>query len=184
MIIYAYSLIFYPTIIKIGQTQRDAETRVFEQTRILPVINGVNPTKILYEIDDRILGANITDKEVHKILKKYRVYGEWFSCSVDCLDKTIKTLAEKKKQRGLKYIDDRILSDNIIIDDNSVIINNNKEILKSEKTTEKLKRIEYHNKVYYYKDIFDLCQQLNKKYNAVMFRVYRKNIPLAQALDM
>lgn len=161
MIIYAYALTNYPTLIKVGQTRRSAEKRIKEQTKILPVINGVAPYKLLYKVNDKTLGVNISDYEIHKALKKYHVSGEWFNCSIEILDKTIKRIARKKIKQGHVYTEDRPT--------------------KREKKTRK-KTIIINGQKYKYRFVTDLCEQLNMSRSVVASRMSRKKLTLEQAI--
>lgn len=118
MIIYAYSLVFYPNLIKIGQTVRDAESRIKEQLSILPEMSGLKPYKVLYKFDTSVYGITITDREVHRALKKYHVSKEWFNCDIKTLDKALRNILKKKcnvsTDKQLNIIKEKVKASNKI----------------------------------------------------------------------
>ena len=82
--IYAYTtkgVDAHKGLIKVGQTSRDAKTRVAEQTQTI----GVPYEILLEEPAMRNDGSVFTDHDVHRHLKKQGFNnpdGEWFECSI------------------------------------------------------------------------------------------------------
>lgn len=107
-IIYAYELVDVAThkgLLKIGFTDRDAQTRIKEQ---------LGTAKINYKIvfEESAMkrdGSSFTDKEVHRQLKKNgfaNPEGEWFKCTLNDLRKAIweiKTGEQTEEQRVLSF---------------------------------------------------------------------------------
>jgi hypothetical protein len=105
--IYAYELVNVPThagLLKIGYTDRDAQTRVAEQLK-----TSALPYKIVVEQSAmRNDGSAFTDHDVHRYLRKQGIAnpeGEWFKCAVKDVRAAI--IAVK---RGIRNDDNRNLS--------------------------------------------------------------------------
>jgi hypothetical protein len=81
--IYAYELIEVEThkgLLKIGYTDRDAQTRVTEQLQT----SGVQYRIVLEESAMRTDGSSFTDHDIHRHLRKRGLVnpeGEWFRCT-------------------------------------------------------------------------------------------------------
>jgi hypothetical protein len=81
--IYAYELIGVEThkgLLKIGYTERDAQTRVAEQLQT----SGVPYSIVLEESAMRTDGSSFTDHDIHRHLRKRGIFnpeGEWFQCT-------------------------------------------------------------------------------------------------------
>lgn len=99
--IYAYELVNVPThegYIKVGYTDRDAETRVKEQLHT----SGVTYRILLTESAMRDDGTCFTDHEIHKFLAARGVFrlnegeddNEWFKCSVDTVKQAINAVRD------------------------------------------------------------------------------------------
>ena len=99
--IYAYELVNVPThegYIKVGYTDRDAETRVKEQLHT----SGVAYRILLTESAMRDDGTCFTDHDIHKFLAARGVYrlnegeddNEWFKCSVDIVKQAINAVRD------------------------------------------------------------------------------------------
>ena len=99
--IYAYELVNVPThegYIKVGYTDRDAETRVKEQLHT----SGVAYRILLTESAMRDDGTCFTDHEIHKFLAARGVFrlnegkadNEWFKCSVDAVKQAINAVRD------------------------------------------------------------------------------------------
>lgn len=113
--IYAYELIGVDThkdYIKIGYTERDAETRVREQLR-----TSALPYKILLqESAMREDGTVFSDKDVHRILERRGFVqlfsasdnNEWYNCGVDDVKAAIIELKTGKITEGRRTLDFRM----------------------------------------------------------------------------
>lgn len=99
--IYAYELVNVPThegYIKVGYTDRDAETRVKEQLHT----SGVAYRILLTESAMRDDGTCFTDHEIHKFLAARGIFrlnegeddNEWFKCSVDAVKQAINAVRD------------------------------------------------------------------------------------------
>ena len=99
--IYAYELVNVPThegYIKVGYTNRDAETRVKEQLHT----SGVAYRILLTESAMRDDGTCFTDHEIHKFLAARGIFrlnegeddNEWFKCSVDTVKRAINAVRD------------------------------------------------------------------------------------------
>jgi len=89
--IYAYELADVAThkgLLKIGYTDRDAQTRIKEQLGTAAI-----QYKIVFEESAmKRDGSSFTDHDVHRLLKKHSVkneMGEWFRCSLNDLRRAI-----------------------------------------------------------------------------------------------
>lgn len=100
-IIYAYELVNVPThegYIKVGYTDRDAETRVKEQLHT----SGVAYRILLTESAMRDDGTCFTDHDIHKFLAARGIFrlnegeddNEWFKCSVDTVKQAINAVRD------------------------------------------------------------------------------------------
>ena len=102
--IYAYitpGVTYHEGFIKIGYTERDAETRIKEQTRT----PGLEYKILLIESAVRDDGTVFTDKDIHKILRKngfkQSEHGaEWFKCSLEDVQAAIIAVRNKKSKIG------------------------------------------------------------------------------------
>lgn len=105
--IYAYELIgvdSHAGLLKIGYTDRDAQTRVAEQLKT----SAVKYRIVFEETAMRSDGSSFTDHEVHRYLRKrgiQHVEGEWFSCTVKDIRAALWAL-----KSGEKNEDNRILT--------------------------------------------------------------------------
>lgn len=106
--IYAYELPKEETrqgLLKIGFTDRDAETRVAEQLRT----SGVHYRIVYADSAMRNDGSSFTDHEIHRYLKKRGFNnpdGEWFRCSLTDLKAaihSIKTGENNDENRTLTF---------------------------------------------------------------------------------
>lgn len=85
--IYAYELVgvaTYKGLLKIGYTDRDAQTRIKEQLGTAAI-----QYKIVFEESAmKRDGSSFTDHEVHRLLREWKVVnesGEWFKCTLNDL---------------------------------------------------------------------------------------------------
>ena len=84
-IIYAYSDIRYPNMLKVGYTTRSIEERMKEH---YPTITPGEKTYAIEWIASAVRddGSIFMDHEVHRVLKKHKVNnvaGEWFECDLN-----------------------------------------------------------------------------------------------------
>jgi hypothetical protein len=105
--IYAYELVGVAThkgLLKIGYTDRDAQTRIKEQLGTAAI-----PYKIVFEESAmKRDGSCFTDHDIHRHLRKQgfaNPEGEWFKCSLNDLRKTIWEI-----KTGEKTEENRVLS--------------------------------------------------------------------------
>ena len=106
--IYAYELVGVTThkgLLKIGYTDRDAQTRIKEQLGTAAI-----QYKIVFEESAmKRDGSSFTDHEVHRLLRKLgfaNPEGEWFKCSLNDLRKAIweiKTGERTEENRTLTF---------------------------------------------------------------------------------
>lgn len=89
--IYAYELAGVAThkgLLKIGYTDRDAQTRIKEQLGTAAI-----QYKIVFEESAmKCNGSSFTDHEVHRLLREWKVVnesGEWFKCTLNELRRAI-----------------------------------------------------------------------------------------------
>lgn len=89
--IYAYELVNVAThegLLKIGYTDRDAQTRIKEQLGTAAI-----QYKIVFEESAmKCDGTSFTDHDVHRLLKEWKVVnasGEWYRCSLNDLRRAI-----------------------------------------------------------------------------------------------
>lgn len=97
--IYAYELIGIAThkgLLKIGYTDRDAQTRIKEQLGTAAI-----QYKIVFEESAmKCDGSSFTDHEVHRLLREWKVVnesGEWFKCTLNDLRRAIYQIKTGKK---------------------------------------------------------------------------------------
>lgn len=97
--IYAYELIDVAThkgLLKIGYTDRDAQTRIKEQLGTAAI-----QYKIVFEGSAmRRDGSSFTDCEVHRLLKEWKIVnksGEWFKCTLNDLRRAIHQIKTGEK---------------------------------------------------------------------------------------
>ena len=105
--IYAYELVDVAThkgLLKIGYTDRDAQTRIKEQLGTAAI-----PYKIVFEESAmKRDGSSFTDHEVHRLLREWKVVnesGEWFKCTLNDLRRAIHQI-----KTGEKTEENRVLS--------------------------------------------------------------------------
>lgn len=105
--IYAYELVGVAThkgLLKIGYTDRDAQTRIKEQLGTAAI-----PYKIVFEESAmKRDGSSFTDHEVHRLLREWKVVnesGEWFKCTLNDLRRAIHQI-----KTGEKTEENRVLS--------------------------------------------------------------------------
>jgi len=106
--IYAYELVGVDThkgLLKIGFTDRDAQTRIKEQLGTAAI-----QYKIVFEESAmKRDGSSFTDHEVHRLLRDWKVLnasGEWFKCSLNELRRAIhqiKTGERTEENRVLTF---------------------------------------------------------------------------------
>ena len=106
--IYAYELVGVSThkgLLKIGYTDRDAQTRIKEQLGTAAI-----PYKIVFEESAmKRDGSSFTDHEVHRLLREWKVVnesGEWFKCTLNDLRRAIhqiKTGEKTEENRTLTF---------------------------------------------------------------------------------
>lgn len=83
--IYAYELVnvsSHKGLLKIGYTDRNAQTRIREQLGIVAIQYKI----VLEECAMRSDGSSFTDHDVHRLLRKYNFEnyeGEWFKCTIN-----------------------------------------------------------------------------------------------------
>lgn len=97
--IYAYELVGVAThkgLLKIGYTDRDAQTRIKEQLGTAAI-----PYKIVFEESAmKPDGSSFTDHDIHRYLRKQgfaNPEGEWFRCTVDDLHRAILEIKTGKR---------------------------------------------------------------------------------------
>ncbi len=105
--IYAYELVGVAThkgLLKIGYTDRDAQTRIKEQLGTAAI-----QYKIVFEESAmKRDGSSFTDHEVHRLLREWKVVnesGEWFKCTLNDLRRAIHQI-----KTGEKTEENRVLS--------------------------------------------------------------------------
>lgn len=105
--IYAYELVGVAThkgLLKIGYTDRDAQTRIKEQLGTAAI-----PYNIVFEESAmKRDGSSFTDHEVHRLLREWKVVnesGEWFKCTLNDLRRAIHQI-----KTGEKTEENRVLS--------------------------------------------------------------------------
>lgn len=105
--IYAYeleSVSSHKGLLKIGFTDRDAQTRVAEQLKTSAV-----KYRIVYEVSAmRNDGSSFTDHDIHRYLRKQGILnpeGEWFKCGIKELKAAVLAISS-----GIKNEDNRTLS--------------------------------------------------------------------------
>lgn len=105
--IYAYELVGVAThkgLLKIGYTDRDAQTRIKEQLGTAAI-----PYKIVFEESAmKRDGSSFTDHEVHRLLREWKVVnasGEWYKCTLNDLRRAIHQI-----KTGEKTEENRVLS--------------------------------------------------------------------------
>lgn len=105
--IYAYELVgveAHKGLLKIGFTDRDAQTRIKEQLGTAAV-----PYKIVFEESAmRRDGSSFTDHDVHRLLREWKVVnatGEWYKCTLNELRRAIHQI-----KTGQKTEENRVLS--------------------------------------------------------------------------
>jgi hypothetical protein len=94
--VYAYALPNSPDhagLLKVGYTERDAKTRVTEQTQTAHVKVKI----VLEESAMRSDGSCFTDHDIHRRLKKARVKGEWFRCGVKDVKAAVLAVRERRE---------------------------------------------------------------------------------------
>jgi hypothetical protein len=107
--IYAYELVGVSThsgLIKIGFTDRDAQTRIKEQLGTAAI-----PYKIVFEESAmKRNGNSFTDHDIHRLLRKNGIQnpeGEWFKCTLNELRHAIheiKTGERTEENRVLSFV--------------------------------------------------------------------------------
>lgn len=105
--IYAYeleSVSSHKGLLKIGFTDRDAQTRVAEQLKTSAV-----KYRIVYEVSAmRNDGSSFTDHDIHRYLRKQGIInpeGEWFKCGINELKAAVLAISS-----GIKNEDNRTLN--------------------------------------------------------------------------
>lgn len=105
--IYAYELVGVAThkgLLKIGYTDRDAQTRIKEQLGTAAI-----PYKIVFEESAmKRDGSSFTDHEVHRLLREWKVVnasGEWYKCTLNDLRRAIHQI-----KTGERTEENRVLS--------------------------------------------------------------------------
>lgn len=105
--IYAYELVGVAThkgLLKIGYTDRDAQTRIKEQLGTAAI-----QYKIVFEESAmKRDGSSFTDHEVHRLLREWKVVnasGEWYKCTLNDLRRAIHQI-----KTGEKTEENRVLS--------------------------------------------------------------------------
>ena len=96
--IYAYSVSYYPGLLKVGQTKTDVLNRVDQQFPI----KQPKGTPYTIELDESAMrsdGTSFTDHDVHSLLENsgfVREDGEWFNCKVEDIRSAILALRERR----------------------------------------------------------------------------------------
>ena len=106
--IYAYELVGVEThkdLLKIGYTDRDAQTRIKEQLATAAI-----QYKIVFEESAmKCDGSSFTDHDVHRLLREWKVVnasGEWYKCNLNDLRRAIhqiKTGERTEENRVLTF---------------------------------------------------------------------------------
>ena len=101
--IYAYELVEIAThkgLLKIGFTDRDAQTRIKEQLGTAAI-----QYKIVFEESAmKRDGSSFTDHDIHRHMRKQgfaNPEGEWFKCSLNDLRKSIWEIKTARKQKKI-----------------------------------------------------------------------------------
>lgn len=104
--IYAYELMDVAThkgLLKIGYTDRDAQTRIKEQLGTAAI-----PYKIVFEESAmKRDGSSFTDHEVHRLLREWKVVnesGEWFKCTLNDLRRAIHQIKTGEKSEANRVL--------------------------------------------------------------------------------
>lgn len=105
--IYAYELVGVDThkgLLKIGYTDRDAQTRIKEQLGTAAI-----PYMIVFEESAmKRDGSSFTDHDVHRLLREWKIVnesGEWFKCTLNELRRAIHQI-----KTGEKTEENRVLT--------------------------------------------------------------------------
>ena len=105
--IYAYELVGVAThngLLKIGYTDRDAQTRIKEQLGTAAI-----QYKIVFEESAmKRDGSSFTDHDIHRLLREWKVInasGEWYKCTLNDLRRAIHQI-----KTGEKTEENRVLS--------------------------------------------------------------------------
>ncbi|MEZ5032651.1 MAG: GIY-YIG nuclease family protein [Saprospiraceae bacterium] len=104
--IYAYELVDVAThkgLLKIGYTDRDAQTRIKEQLGTAAI-----QYKIVFEESAMKRDGSFTDHEVHRLLREWKVVnasGEWYKCTLNDLRRAIHQIktGEKTEENQCAY---------------------------------------------------------------------------------
>lgn len=105
--IYAYELVGVAThkgLLKIGYTDRDAQTRIKEQLGTAAILYKI----VFEESAMKRDGSSFTDHEVHRLLREWKVVnasGEWYKCNLNDLRRAIHQI-----KTGEKTEENRVLS--------------------------------------------------------------------------
>jgi hypothetical protein len=105
--IYAYELVGVEThngLLKIGFTDRDAQTRIKEQLGTASIQHRI----VFEESAMKSDGSSFTDHEVHRLLREWKVVnasGEWYKCTLNDLRRAIHQI-----KTGEKTEDNRVLT--------------------------------------------------------------------------
>ena len=105
--IYAYELVGVEThngLLKIGFTDRDAQTRIKEQLGTAAIKHNI----VFEESAMKSDGSSFTDHEVHRLLREWKVVnasGEWYKCTLNDLRRAIHQI-----KTGEKTEDNRVLT--------------------------------------------------------------------------
>lgn len=105
--IYAYELVGVVThkgLLKIGYTDRDAQTRIKEQLGTAAITYKI----VFEESAMKRDGSSFTDHDVHRLLREWKVVnesGEWFKCTLNDLRRAIHQI-----KTGEKTEENRVLT--------------------------------------------------------------------------
>jgi hypothetical protein len=105
--IYAYELVGVTThtgLLKIGFTDRDAQTRIKEQLGTAAIQHKI----VFEESAMKRDGSSFTDHDVHRLLREWKVVnasGEWYKCSLNDLRRAIHQI-----KTGEKTEENRVLT--------------------------------------------------------------------------
>ena len=106
--IYAYELVGVAThngLLKIGFTDRDAQTRIKEQLGTAAIQHKI----VFEESAMKRDGSSFTDHEVHRLLREWKIVnasGEWYKCTLNDLRRAIhqiKTGEKTEENRVLNF---------------------------------------------------------------------------------
>lgn len=104
--IYAYELAGVAThkgLLKIGFTDRDAQTRIKEQLGTAAIQYKI----VFEELAMKRDGSSFTDHDVHRLLREWKIVnasGEWYKCTLNDLRRAIHQIKTGEKTEGNRVL--------------------------------------------------------------------------------